>query len=73
MTGGADVIGSAMLCIEPGVVEGRSQPGDCCVASSAGGGEAGGGVVWVGGSGEVHLVAGVAVGWGSHKDIVDVA
>ena len=49
------------------------EPGCCGVAGCAGGRPARSSVVRIRGTGVVRLVAGVAIGWGARKHVVDVA
>ncbi len=55
------------------MVKGRRRPRAGGVAENTGSGEAGSDVTGVGGAGEVGRMAGVAIGWGTYKDVVDVA
>ena len=72
----ADSVGVPMVQGEEGVVAGGQSsrnPGRCSMASCAGGGPASRDVIRVCGSREIRLMAGVASGGGSCKDVVDVA
>ena len=76
MASSADSVGVPMVQGEEGVVAGGQSsrnPGRCSMASCAGGGPASRDVIRVCGSREIRLMAGVASGGGSCKDVVDVA
>ena len=62
MTRGADSVGAAVLRVEPGVIEGRSQPAARRVSGCARSGEASRQMIRVRGRGVVGLVATVAIG-----------
>ena len=58
---------------EPRVVKHRARPRRCVMASRAGRGESSRQVVWICGACVIRLVAGITIGRGSHKDVIDVA